>query len=270
MSIFDKKVDEAIAKMKETPEEWIWVEGYKGTDKDMKCRNYQFAMYKQFDIPENEKVEDCKNGFHLCLNLNDVFKYYSIKNGNRFFRVRAFVRKKDFDEYCQGDNPNNLIARVPVTSTTIVYPWSNKTRDKLAARSIAFLYEMTTDEILRACSEIGKEELDGWSDEIKKVAIESNIPAARAIVQTGDLVELGYSMPFAKFIVHEGGYMVAKAVGSQADLSMDMKVLFIMEDLLSKSDMRNSMFPNGMSMDVTNAALNAFSSAMTSATARRR
>ena len=48
-------------------EEWIWVEGYKGTDADMRCRGYQYEFDKQFDIPENEEVEMCKKGFHLCL-----------------------------------------------------------------------------------------------------------------------------------------------------------------------------------------------------------
>lgn len=39
----------------EMPEEkWIWVDGYKGTDKDMKCRGYQYEFGKQFDIPEGE------------------------------------------------------------------------------------------------------------------------------------------------------------------------------------------------------------------------
>ena len=34
---------------KKESEEWVWVNGYKGTDKDMKCRDFQYEMHKQID-----------------------------------------------------------------------------------------------------------------------------------------------------------------------------------------------------------------------------
>lgn len=245
MNILNKKLNEAIAEAKETPEEWIWVEGFKGTNKIMVCRDYQFEMHKQFDIPADEKIEDCKNGFHLCLNLKDVFSYYKVGNGNRFFRVRALVRKKDVDEYFKVNNPYML---VPTSSS--IYPWSpvGNRRDKLAARSIQFLYEMTADEILSSHKDIKEGELTSWSDELKKVAIESGIHTARKILDARELVELGYSLPFAEFIVDEcGGYEIAKAVGSQTDLSMDMKVLFIMKGLTNRDGLRQMTSADMMS-----------------------
>ena len=63
-------------------EEWVWVTGYKGTDRDMKCRNYQYEMGKLHQMPEDEVIVDCASGFHLCLNMNDVAKYYEIGNGH--------------------------------------------------------------------------------------------------------------------------------------------------------------------------------------------
>lgn len=225
MSVFNKKVNEAIAEMKETPEEWIWVEGYKGTDKDMKCRNYQFSTNKQYDIPACEKIEDCKSGFHLCLNLKDVFNYYSIGNGNRFFRVRALVRKKDFEEYCLGDNKNNNLIATHATGS-IVYPWSSKARDKLAARSIVFLYEMTEDEILNASGN----DTSGWTDELKTLAITTNPHKVRDIIKTRKLVELGYCEPLAAYFVSENKFEIASAVANQPGLSMDMRVFFIMQE----------------------------------------
>lgn len=46
-------------------DEWVWIDGYKGTDCDMKCRGFQYEIGKQHDIVGD--VKECVNGFHLCL-----------------------------------------------------------------------------------------------------------------------------------------------------------------------------------------------------------
>ena len=40
-------------------DEWIWVDGYKGTDEDMKCHDFQYELNKQFDMPEDVKIKSC-------------------------------------------------------------------------------------------------------------------------------------------------------------------------------------------------------------------
>ncbi|WP_434533702.1 DUF7666 domain-containing protein, partial [Dysgonomonas capnocytophagoides] len=49
------------------------VHGFKGFDKDLKCRGYQFEIGKEFTEP---KAKLCNNGFHFCENPMDVFGYY--------------------------------------------------------------------------------------------------------------------------------------------------------------------------------------------------
>lgn len=194
-----------------TNEEWVWITGYKGTDKNMQCRGYQFEMHTPFHIPENEEIVECKNGFHLCKNLYNVFNHYGIENGNRFFEVRALVRKTDAEKKANG--------------------YYNG--DKMAARSIEFVRELEVDEIL-------KEELTGskydtfpelqlskWTDEAKKMAIEVNLQEAARIMLVEHLTTFGYSKPFALFILENGAYTTAVAVGAQTNLSMDMKAMFI-------------------------------------------
>ena len=83
--------------------EWVWVEGYKGTDKNMCCKDYQYILGATHSLPDEEEVELCKNGFHLCLNLNEVFNFYPIGEGNRFFKVQALVRKSDKKKYGTSD-----------------------------------------------------------------------------------------------------------------------------------------------------------------------
>lgn len=79
-------------------DEYVWVDGYKGMDKDMKCHGgFQYQIGGHYQIDDDPVL--CKNGFHLCLNLCDVFNYYEPYDGNRFFKVRALVKKKDLDRY---------------------------------------------------------------------------------------------------------------------------------------------------------------------------
>ena len=64
-------------------DEYVWVDGYKGMDKNMKCYGgFQYQLGGHYQI-DNDPVL-CKNGFHLCLNLCDVFSYYKPFGGNRF------------------------------------------------------------------------------------------------------------------------------------------------------------------------------------------
>ena len=64
------------------------IKGYKGFDKDLKCRDFQYKIGETYET-DNAKI--CNTGFHFCENPFDVFKYYapcSNKNGfNRFCEV---------------------------------------------------------------------------------------------------------------------------------------------------------------------------------------
>ena len=40
--------------------------GYKATDKDMKCQGFQFELGKWYEIPEEHELVLCKVGFHFC------------------------------------------------------------------------------------------------------------------------------------------------------------------------------------------------------------
>lgn len=65
------------------------IKGYKGMDKDMRCRGMQYEVGKTYHV--DGKIELCKNGLHFCQNLGDVFDFYPNKYGNRFFEVESNV-----------------------------------------------------------------------------------------------------------------------------------------------------------------------------------
>ena len=62
------------------------ITGYKGFDKDMKCRGFQYEAGKEY---ETDEAVLCEKGFHFCKNPHDVFGYYPAGEGNRFALVEA-------------------------------------------------------------------------------------------------------------------------------------------------------------------------------------
>ena len=64
----------------------IIMKGYKGFDKDLKCRDFQYEIGKDF---ETDEAVLCKKGFHFCKNPHDVLAYYGAGNNNRFCLIEA-------------------------------------------------------------------------------------------------------------------------------------------------------------------------------------
>jgi len=61
--------------------------GYKGFDKDLKCRGFQYEIGKEYHM--DGKIECCRTGFHLCTDPRDVFRYYAPGDQNRFCLVEG-------------------------------------------------------------------------------------------------------------------------------------------------------------------------------------
>ena len=66
------------------------ITGFKGFDKDLKCRDYQYEVGKEFE--EKGKIEACSKGFHFCENPFDVLGYYppsTEKGSSRYCIVKG-------------------------------------------------------------------------------------------------------------------------------------------------------------------------------------
>ena len=58
---------------------------YKATDKDMKCRGFQYELGKTAEVEGD--VELCERGLHACEMPLDVLDYYAPGDGSRYFEA---------------------------------------------------------------------------------------------------------------------------------------------------------------------------------------
>jgi hypothetical protein len=76
------------------------VRAFKGFDKGLKCRGFQYEIGKEYEIEGD--VRCCGNGFHACENPFDVFSFYPIidndGNFNRFCEVEGSGKADKDDE----------------------------------------------------------------------------------------------------------------------------------------------------------------------------
>lgn len=87
--------------------DYVMVEGYKATNKDMTCRGFQYKLGETHIIEGDPEI--CNNGFHFCLNLKDTFQYYHV-SVSRFFKVKAMVKREDILKF-NADKDDKLVAK---------------------------------------------------------------------------------------------------------------------------------------------------------------
>ncbi|SKA11586.1 DUF7666 domain-containing protein [Megasphaera cerevisiae] len=71
------------------------MKGYKGFDKDLKCRGLQYEVGKTV-AEENAKLCDC--GLHFCEQPIDVFRYYAPGHNSRYAEVAAKDVSKETED----------------------------------------------------------------------------------------------------------------------------------------------------------------------------
>ena len=71
---------------------------YKGTDKNMKCRGFQYELGKTAEVEGD--IELCENGLHACEMPLDVLGYYAPGDGSRYFEAEL---EDVSDEKCSDD-----------------------------------------------------------------------------------------------------------------------------------------------------------------------
>lgn len=219
VKITDANVEAVEEKPEEKPkdEEWVWVEGFKGMDKDMRCRDMQYEIGSTYKYDGTVRV--CNAGYHFCLKLNDVLNYYNIKNGNRFFRVQGLVHRTDLARY------GHTVFRGSYGAFGGGYM---DTCGKLVAKEIVILDELTSEEIFSMVDRHQQVKSEKYYD----IARADGLDAALKAYYTDELNKCGYSNPFVEMMIHMGESKIKRAiaVGNEPELNMDMKCWIIFKD----------------------------------------
>nr|DAW42990.1 MAG TPA: hypothetical protein [Caudoviricetes sp.] len=73
------------------------MKAYKGFDRNMRCRGFQFEEGKTY---EEDKAELCSAGFHACESPLDVWNYYSPADGCQYHEVELedVSKKRNSDD----------------------------------------------------------------------------------------------------------------------------------------------------------------------------
>ena len=101
------------------------VKGFKGFDKDLKCRGFQYEIGKEYE--ENIEPKCCSQGFHFCEYPLDVFRYYDPAN-SRFCEVEEYGKIDKEDEDTK-------------VSTNKIKIGAEVNFEKITKASIDFVYE---------------------------------------------------------------------------------------------------------------------------------
>ena len=91
------------------------MKGYKGFDKDLKCRDLQYEVGKETAVDGD--IELCKRGIHFCENPHDIFSYYAPGENNRF----AVVEAEDVSDESNGDDSKRVCKRLTVKAEISVF-----------------------------------------------------------------------------------------------------------------------------------------------------
>ena len=227
--VSEAKQEEEDVKPKEE-EEWIWVEGYKAVYHDMSAKHGDMKYEIGETYTLDGKVELCRSGYHFCLKPEHVNGYYS---HGRLFKVRGEVRKSDYDKFGPDGTYNTMNGG---TWTPAGYRMGGYiTVDKLAARSIVLVEEVTDLDILKTVFAFPPfcDTLEDW-EEYVPIALKGNVYEWVMLKFVNKMKGLGYSESIANILFNDmRDYKRTKdlydfAVGlDEMDISNDMKLYMV-------------------------------------------
>ena len=130
------------------------IKSYKGFDKNLRCRGFQYVIGKEY---EEKGIEICSRGFHACENPLDVFSYYDMV-GSRFCEVEQSgeIQKKD-------DDTKVCSSRIKIKAELKLADMINLGVEWLKKKTNpSKIINMITDEKSGNCAQIGSSGNGAW------------------------------------------------------------------------------------------------------------
>ena len=161
------------------------IKAYKGFDKDLKCRGFQYEVGKEYEM--SGEISCCKNGFHACESPLEVLDHYFLMANARMGR------------FCEVEQSGKLDRE-------------NDRSTKVASSRIKIKAELKFGELIKAGVEWLKEKTAPAT--IKdNVDVNDNGGYSAQIGSSGDYAQIGSSGNSAK--IGSSGY--SAKIGSSGD-----------------------------------------------------
>ena len=162
---------------------------YKGFDKDLKCRGFQYEVGKEYELPKGESVSVCSNGFHACESPLEVLDHYFMDGSANLSR------------FCEVEQSGEFSKKVNST--------------KVASSKIKIKKEITFADLIKLGVEWLKEKNsnDGGGDSVKIVSSGNN----SKIGSSGDFVQI-CSSGYSAQIGSSGNYSQIASSGDSAQI----------------------------------------------------
>jgi len=73
------------------------IKSYKGFNPDFTCRGFQYEVGKEYEMPKNEAIKCCGNGFHACESPLEVFDHYFLTESGEMCRFAEVEQSGEID-----------------------------------------------------------------------------------------------------------------------------------------------------------------------------
>jgi len=167
------------------------IKSYKGFDKDLKCRGFQYEVGKTYEMPKGEEIKVCASGFHACENPFDVLDHYPM-----------FDRSGNESRYCEVEQDGKIDKEsdgTKVCSSKIIVKAEIGLKGLINA-AVEWIKEVTR---------VGKVDAEG--------SLNDNGGNSAQIGSSGDYAQIGSSGDYAK-IGSSGDYAKIGSSGYSAKI----------------------------------------------------
>ena len=123
---------------------------YKATDKDMKCRGFQYELGKTAEVEGD--IELCRKGLHACEMPLDVLGYYAPGDGSRYFEAEL----EDVSDEKRSDDTKRVGKKLTL-SAEIGIPGLVKAQVEYVKAQCGF------DNAIKKANDEKKNHATGWS-----------------------------------------------------------------------------------------------------------
>ena len=170
------------------------ITAYKGFDKDLKCRGFQYEIGKEYELSNGEPVSVCSNGFHACESPLEILDYYFMDGHANLSRFCEVEQSGEFSK--EVDSTKVASSKIKIKKEI--------TFSDLIELSVEWLKEKTSNDRGGNCTKIVSSSDDAKIGSSGNYAQIGSSGYSSQIGSSGDYAQIGSSGDFAQ--IGSSGY----------------------------------------------------------------